>query len=348
MERNRIKQILDSMSREIDLRSHRNYWMIRTDSGKSYKPFLQHGIVALRQPYISQEFATYVYRRDMPAKMAIDEIKAHLETISNDASMQTIEGVAELKNHIYRGNRASQLYTFIKVLKKGDVVLVPSEGATYISIGIIEDDYLVINERLNNNYPICKAVKWINQISKNRLDPGLYRALGAHQAISNLSDYEEFIERNCNSCFVKDNICNYVLTLNSADINAEEFFELGNDLLKLLRFYNKKYSLGINPGEISLSMNLNSPGKIVFKSAAVSIVYMMMALLSACSDGQIVYDDNEKIQGNDYSTLVDSLRNDTDGSIDAIKDHIGRCLRSTEAKAVERWNRESLGRNTQE
>lgn len=339
---NNVKQLLDDMVSKADLIPHHNYWMIRSDSGKSYEPFLRNGIVALRMPYITQSYASSIANTDMPAKMALDEIKAHLKSISNDSSMLIKEGAEELQNQMTRSTRASQLYTFTKVIEKGDVVLVPSEGTSYVSIGIVKENNLYISDYINKTYPLSRSIEWLNQIPRYRLDPGLTRALSAHQAISNLSDYEEYIERSINSCFVKDDICNYVLTLNSIDINAENFFNLGSDVIRMLKLLNEKYQLGIDPGEINLSMNLNSPGKIVFKSKAIPVAFLIMGLFSACSEGRVGYEDNTSVQGDSFMKIVDSIRNENQNGAQELKNRINHCLRSTEALSLEKWNEESL------
>lgn len=337
-----IKTVLNEMINSVDLTPHHNYWMIRSEGGKHYQPFLQKGIVALRMPYITASYATSICNNELPVKMVIDEIKAHLENISKDSKMLIYDWVKELQTPNVRGNRASQLYTFVKTIQHGDIVLVPSEGTSYISIGMVIGNELLTDDRINKSYPLCRKVKWLNQIPKYRLDPGIYRALSAHQAISNLSDYEEYIERSFNSCFIKDGVCNYVLTLNSADINAENFFRLGSDVLEILTILKEKYDIDVDINDINLSMNLNSPGKVVFKSRTAIIAFLMMALFSACSDGQVGYEQDSAVQGEAFTTLVDSLRTETGGNIDVLKSRINQCLHSTEAKALEKWNKESL------
>lgn len=339
---NNIKQILDEMVGSVDLTPHHNYWMIRSDGGKSYEPFLLHQLVALRMPYVTQSYATSVSNMEMPAKMALDEIKAHLKNLTTSSDMIIREKAKELQNQTVRSNRASQLYTFSKVIQQGDIILLPSEGTSYVSIGIAKDNGLIIDDYINKTYPLSRRVEWLNQIPRFRLDPGLYRALSAHQAIYNLSDYEEFIERSISSCFVKDDVCNYVLTLNSSDINAEKFFDLGSDVIKMLRYLNDEYQLGIDPGEINLSMNLNSPGKVVFKSKAIAIAFLIMGIFSACSDGRVDYENNSVVQGDSFNIMVDKIKAETSGDIQTLKRRINECLRSNEAMALEKWNEESL------
>ena len=337
-----IKTILNEMNNSVDLTPHHNYWMIRSEGGKNYQPFLKKEIVALRMPYVTASYATSICNSQLPVKMVIDEIKAHLENISKDPKMLIYDWVKELQTPNVRSNRASQLYTFVKTIQHGDIVLVPSGGTSYLSIGMVIGNELLIDDRINKSYPLCRRVKWLNQIPKHRLDPGLYRALSAHQAISNLSDYEEYIERSFNSCFIKDGVCNYVLTLNSADINAEYFFRLGSDVLETLTILKEKYDIDLDINDINLSMNLNSPGKVVFKSRTAIMAFLMMGLFSACSDGQVGYEQDSAVQGKAFSILVDSLRKETGGNIDVLKSRINQCLHSTEAKAWEKWNRESL------
>ena len=78
-------------------------------------------------------------------------MKAHIENILPDKNAGLISG---------------QLVRFVYEMKKGDIVVVPSEGSAYISIGEVQETQLMeVNDldvdRTGCSYRKRKKIAWI-------------------------------------------------------------------------------------------------------------------------------------------------------------------------------------------
>lgn len=338
-----IRQLLDGIVDAVDLTPHRDYWMVRTDRGRNYEPFLQKGIVALRMPYINTAFVSQLANTNYTEVEALNNIKAYLQGLLNNTNNIDQDLISEIREPSTLSKRASQLYSFCLKMRSGDIVLIPSSDSTHISIGMVDGDGMLIDDRLNEEFPIARRVKWINQISKSRLEPGLYRAIGNHQAITNISNYSESLERNYGSCFVMDGVCHYVITFNSEQIPADRFFGLGQTLLDTLKQISEQYGLQIDISEINLTMNLNSPGRIDFKSTAI-IALLMMAILTSCSNGSVSYDNVLPGCEEPFSELVNFVSGffGLEGENAQMSDSISNYLNGMDAQTVEKFNQNSM------
>lgn len=343
MDENNLKQLLERLADNVNLQPERDYWMVRTSNGDHYTPFLRRGVVALQLPYITNEYISEL-RNNNADNVALQAIQSHMQSIIENPQ-HPLRGLAGelLESPIVLGTRAKQLFNFCFKMKAGDMVLIPDEGASYISIGIILEDYPVLGEDITRLYPVVRKVRWVNQIPKNRLEPGLYRALGAHQALANISKYSEYLERNYGSCFMIGNACHYVLAINSEQVSADQFFGMGDTLMRTLKKLSERYDLGVNTDEIHLSMNLNSPGKVDF-IATPTIALLLMALLTACSNGNINYSDMSQLPQEQFNRLVGVVSQplQQEGDIKVLTDSLQDYLHGTEAQAVEQYNQNTL------
>lgn len=342
MDENNFKQLLEKLAKDVNLKPERDYWMVRTSNGSHYMPFLRRGVVALEIPYITNEYIANL-RNNNADNVALESIKTHLKGIIENPLHYLFHIAEELSSPVTLGNRASQIYNFCFKMKAGDMVLIPDEGGSYISIGILSDDYPLTEGDVICTYPLVRNVRWVNQIPKNRMEPGLYRALGAHQALSNISKYSEYLERNYGSCFMIGDACHYVLAINSEQVSADQFFGMGDTLMKTLKKLSQQYDLGVNTDDIHLSMNLNSPGKVDFIATPV-IALLIMALLTACSKGNINFNDMSQIPQDEFNELVDVVKQPLqhEGDIKVLTDSLLDYLNGTEAQAVEQYNQNTL------
>lgn len=341
--RDDLKELLERIVNTVDLTPNRDYWMVRTDRGKNYDPFLQNGIVALRMPYVSSLFVSQLVNMNLNEVDVINHIKLYFTELLANPNNVNLEDLDELREPSTLSKRASQLYSFCLKMRSGDIVLIPSSDSTKISIGLVADDSMVFDERITDQFPIARKVKWINQISKNRLEPGLYRAIGNHQAMTNISKYSESLERNFCSCFMMGNICHYVITFNSEQIPADMFFGLGQTLLRTLKLLSEQYDLQIDISNINLTMNLNSPGRIDFKSTALTAI-LMMAILTSCSGGGITYEGLLQDVNDTYARVVNVVSDfiGIEGENAKMGESITEFLNGMDAQAVEKFNDNSI------
>ena len=113
--------------------------------------------------------------------------------------------------------------------------------------------------------------------------------------------------------------------------------------LKTLKKLSVQYDLGVNTEDIHLSMNLNSPGKVDF-IANKTIALLIMALLTACSNGNINYNDMQQIPQDEFNNLVNVVWQpiQQEDDIKTLTDSLVDYLNGTEAQAVEQYNQNTL------
>lgn len=95
------------------------------------------------------------------------------------------------------------------------------------------------------------------------------------------------IERCIRSQFVINNESHYVIALISESIKARHLFKFGDLILELFHDYIHAEDLDFDINGIDVSVNLNSPGCIDFKSNVKFGALLMLfisAILSGCSN----------------------------------------------------------------
>ena len=183
----------------------RKYWLIRTQAGIYYESFVDNGYIGIgynEVPY--SQLSLLGVQDDRILFTLFNSLKDFCEMIYPEDTRP--------------GLIASQLIKFAYNIKRGDIVVIPSENSETITIGYVEDTTVHLASELETIETHCpfikrKKVYWEKEIPREKLDPYLYRVLQAHQAINDISSYSELIERNLNNFFIADGIGNLVLNV---------------------------------------------------------------------------------------------------------------------------------------
>src|SRR5690554_4990417 len=168
MSDNIVKKQLQDFFNYIDkIPENKKYWLIRTEGGEYFDSFTSFGYIGIGYNEIPYSKINDLKKTSANNDDLKDKLKIHIENIYPDK---------------VPGFVAGQLTRFIYEIKKGDVVIVPSEGSSYISIGEVTDNALMdINDsiinRTKNPYYKRKKVKWFKTISKTSMDVMMYKAL---------------------------------------------------------------------------------------------------------------------------------------------------------------------------
>lgn len=273
-----IEQLLSKVDEIETISDTREYWLIRTQSGKFYEKFLEHDFIAIDHEKLTLK-SLYDLRKKFPQEKDLkDELKTHLESIYNDDEFNS-------------SLAASQIIKFVYHIKKNDIIVIPSSGSAKLSFGIVTDTKLPEVSETEKTITECdyskrKKVKWIKTIPKERLDPYLYKMLVSHQAITNANSYSQEIERSLSNFFIKNGEGNLVLSVHKTeDIGAFPLFETGYLLLNQLRDFAKENRIEIDLESIDLKTYLNSPGKIHLKSPKSSTVFLLAVLIIGLGGG---------------------------------------------------------------
>lgn len=176
---------------EID--SKRNYWFIRTQGGSYFDEFLGKNFVAIGWD-------------DVPC-------------LEQSERTQDIFDKLHEADYGMPGRVLNQVYRFCTELKKGDVVVIPSESSLSFAFGYIDGDvYTVSPSKEDIESGKCpftrrRKTKWVTGIPRNRVDPKLYAFFRNQQALSSANDQAEFIDRAISSFYIKNNIAHLTLSV---------------------------------------------------------------------------------------------------------------------------------------
>lgn len=273
-----ILEILNKIDNLETIPDTREYWLIRTQSGKLYDNFIEHNFVAIDHERITLKMLYDFKKKYSDDAQLKEQIKKQIEVLYKDEDINPALA-------------AGQIIKFVYQIKKNDIVIIPSEGSNRISIGVITESVIpeLSQQQLELtgcSYTKRKKVTWIKTIKKHQLDPYLYKMLVSHQAITNANSYSQEIERNIGNFFVKNGEGNLVLSVQkSSDIGAFQLFQTGYYLLNELDSFAKQNNIQIDLDSIDIKTYLNSPGKIHLKAPKASTVFLLAVLFVGINGG---------------------------------------------------------------
>ena len=334
-----ISQLIETISANAVRENHKQYWMVRTDDGANYNTFSENGIVALNLRNLSLADLRVLHQQRQDKAGCVPLIKEMLTRLHNEGRI-ALSFDREANGYSMNMSRlAGQIYCMAYEMSYSDIVMIPSHGASEIQIGRIIDADRVTDERVTERFSIARRVEWIRTISKKRFDPCLYKALGAHQAISNVSDYSQFIERNYRSYFTLDDKMHYVLTVNTDSVSARKLSKYVSGILDAAKEVSDACGLNVDVDEVEFSINVNSPGKFSFISTVKASI-LIIAVATAIGGGTLQYENLNMSTNGAFSTLVDGINSFLDANEErrekkAIFDEY---MNSLEVKSVEDWN----------
>lgn len=334
-ENNMIADALKLIEEKLSFNS-KHYYLIRTDQGRNYNQFADNNFVALNYTnhpigYLSEIIRNYTDSNDRVKKIREKLLDFDQHDIINLTSRngERMEGGTLTLT-------ANQIYTVAYGIQNGDIVIIPDKNSHRIRIGRITDDCLASDIEA---FSYARHVQWIKEIPKSRLDPCLYRALGANQAVCDVTKYAEIIERNYTSYFSVKDTYFYVLTVNTPNVSAMQLTGTIYSLLQIAQSISNDFNLGIDIEAVNFTINVNSPGKFSFASSAAAAI-LIMATSSSIFGGDIRYDEFETSTDGAFNTLVNYI-NEYRRCSQALshKDQLfQRALNSLEIKAVEDIN----------
>ncbi|MFX1707205.1 hypothetical protein PV783_24770 [Chitinophaga sp. CC14] len=189
------------------------------------------------------------------------------------------------------GLTTNQIIRFMYELKRGDLIIIPSENSRMLTFGVVSSDLIpeLSEHALSISgcpYRKRKNVNWVKTVRRADMDPYLFKMLQAHQAISNISNYAELIERTLRDFYILNDEVNLVLDVTSQnDIGAIELFGFGYNLMLLVEEYAKENNITVDVGSVQVKTYLNSPGKVNFKSICKNSLVIAAGLLFLCGGG---------------------------------------------------------------
>lgn len=176
----------------------------------------------------------------------------------------------------------SQLDAFYNQMRVGDLIAIPSAKGKQISIGTIGE----ITEEVNHmedeeEYEKCsfihrRKVTWIKSVPSWQ-DVYLFKALRAHQTISDITDEAELIFRNLFSTYICCDMLHLSFQKETIDeFNASDNVELQYNLLDIADEVAEMYAVKSFRREIHCKTAVGSPGflEMIFPDAPITLIFI--------------------------------------------------------------------------
>lgn len=248
----------------VDYITNRKYWFVRTNGGEYYDEYLRKGFIAVGFNWIIDASLIKQAEKDNASKRALYE-KIKAEAAEDDGKQ------------IKPGLVVNQIKRFLLEMNPGDIVLIPSENSQYIAFGEITSDTYIINESelQENCCPFIKRrrVKWGKKLSRDSLDPYLFKAIYSHHVITDVSDSSSFINRSLSGMYVSGDKAHITFR-----VSTQEAVRL-SDIQPLLYGFEEVAIAAHFPANIiseieatELKINVQSPGPIEYIVTTVGLI----------------------------------------------------------------------------
>lgn len=281
-----MKDICVKLGADI-ISTERNYWLVRTKGGRFFEDFYFNGYIAIGWNKIN---ISNINGRE--EKVVLEEMKQEISEFYKEEKIP--------------GKPAGQIYRFVKKMKKGDIVLVPNSDSKFIAFGeVLEDDIyfesiesedididilekdLLYNgsEELIQEYlkeircPFEKRrkIRWLKEVDRNELDSNLYGLLNSHGAVSDASKYSYSIDRELSSFYIKGDKAHIVQKVTTKeDVAAIDLINFVSSNLKLIDLYNETFGSNISKDDITMKLNVQSPGPIDLQGCIMAVGAMAL------------------------------------------------------------------------
>lgn len=234
----------------------RNYWFVRTLGGQYFEDFANGNFISIGYNEILLFDVNLAKNTKNPTEFLADKVRKFYEENGTPA------------------HTANQILKFVYEIKKGDVVLIPSDSSMFLKFGEVLEDFTYLKSESKDSdkcpFEKRKKVRWIKTISKDQLNPNLYKLIYSHHTITKANIYDQYIDKTLNTFFTKNNKAHLVLDVSTPQgINAKELFRMGLNLFDLLDNFCEEEQLQVSSDDIETKVNLSSPGTVELISNSV-------------------------------------------------------------------------------
>lgn len=255
--------------------SQRKYWMVRTMAGAYYADFIRNNYIAIGYNEISLQQLNNLPQSNKQAK---DALKALYE----DAYPENRSS----------GHPVSQLLRFAREVRIGDIVIIPSESAMHVAIGVITSEMYEVEELdpdVDNRCQFKKRMRvdWKSFSRRKKLSPSLQMMFVSRHPISDVTSYAPYIDSQICDCYLKDEEMNLVLKISTRrNVDWDDFFNL-----KALTVFTEEFcrysNLNFGEAPIHMKIQMESPGSLRLSSLSTGKLLLVGLIVIALSGGGI-------------------------------------------------------------
>lgn len=257
----------DLINDNLLINPSRKYWLVRTMGGSYYGEFVRGGYIAIGYNAVSLN---------------------HLNTLSENLNIAKDE-LKRIFKEVYpsisnTGYPVSQLIRFFSEIKDGDIVIIPSEAAKHVAIGVVDGSTYETGE-VSSDSNICqfrkrRNIDWKHYSRRSVLPPALQLVFNSRHIISDVTSYADHIEGMVNDIYKRDDTITLVLRIRTQkDVALEDFCSL-QSLEPLVYKFCKLNQIEYSE-RISMKIQMESPGwlKLSSKNGISSILILGLFIL---------------------------------------------------------------------
>lgn len=249
--------------------------MVRTMAGAYYADFIRQNYIAIGYNEISLQQLNNLPQSNKQAKEA-------LRALFEDAYPENRSS----------GHPVSQLLRFAREVRIGDIVVIPSESAMHVAIGIITSEMYEVEELSFDAENRCQfkkrmRVDWKSFSRRKKLSPSLQMMFVSRHPISDVTSYAPYIDSQISDCYMKNEEMNLVLKISTRrDVDWDDFFKL-KSLTALTEQFCMNYNLNLGDDPIHMKIQMESPGFLRLSSASTGKLLILGLIVVAISGGGI-------------------------------------------------------------
>lgn len=295
----------DILSSIAAVSSQRKYWMVRTMAGVYYADFIRHNYIAIGYNEISLQQLNNLPQSNKQAKEALKSLFADVYPENRNS-----------------GHSIGQLLRFARELQVGDVVIIPSESAMHVAIGIItsgmyEEEELSINVDNRCQFKKRMRVEWKSVSRRKYLSPSLQIMFVSRHTISDVSSYAPYIDSKISDCYLKNEEMNLVLRISTRkDVSVDDFFNL-KALITLVDNFCEENNFDFTGEAITMKIQMESPGWLRLSCKSASKLLLFGLFLIAINGGGISYNSDDGLDIR-MTGIMESISNYKDREADRM------------------------------
>lgn len=276
-----LEEFADLANNAPEIKADANYWFIRTNGGELYEPFRGTGSIAIGYPEVTLDFIESLDDSEESRDSLKEKIRIHHPPVTNEDG----------NTHDNSGLAASQLLKFCNEIRRGDIVIIPSDRTERLAIGFVEDDApfeepLVWRGMTYSNFKKRRKVSWKRGVDKSDMNPNLFKLLLNRMTLVQANDYSEWIDPMLYEFFNKGGDFHYVMKIRSRDhIRANTLFRACIDLMDLVSDFAAHEEVNASVDEIETRINLNSPGDVELWHRGVEAIGLLALMVIAINGG---------------------------------------------------------------
>ena len=276
------------------------YWMVRTMGGDYYEEYDRNGFVGIGYNQITLH--------------EINQLNADF----HKANLQLRGRVRRLFPNIPRpGHIASQLLRFCRVIKPGDIILLPSHSSSKVSIcrvtGPVYDQADARED--NGRCPFVKRlpIEIIKHTTRLDLPPKAQFMFNSRHPISDISNYAPYLDNVVSDFYSKDDELHVVLKINTDDnVSTSAFYGL-EKIFEVVDGFCQEQQVPSQVNDVILKVQMESRGSLHFISGNKSKLFFVAFIILAINGGGFKVD---------YKDLHINLY--TDGFVKKLSDYMDR------------------------